>query len=349
MYTEEEKDIIVISSFDGFTNNMRHRLLASFVKNDETLIKTLPHGVYNKVKRNFFDSAYRGEVLRGLDARGIKCVTLLSDGYPELLKHIPDPPFNLYCRGNENLLRGRCFSIVGSRRTPPHTLKLCKQLAEDVSREFNVVTGIADGADSAAAEGALPSGKIISVFANGFDHIYPACNRQLAERIAADGLLVTEYAPQTAPAAYRFPVRNRIIAGISEGTLVVSAGKKSGALITANLAADYSRDVFAVPHSVGVTSGEGCNELIRKGAYLTENILDIFHVFGLDFKTPEKVELSAEESELLEAIKSAGEAFMPAVASSLGKAPFQLIPVVTSLEIKGLVVRLGGNRYSAVK
>jgi DNA processing protein len=137
---------------------------------------------------------------------------------------------------------------------------------------------------------------------------------------------------------------------MSSGTLVVGAGHKSGATITANFAFEYGRDVFAFPYSIGVTAGEGCNSLIKKGAYLTENILDIFAVYGLDFKCNDKqTSLSEEEKRLLEEIRADGDAFVPAVAERLGAAPYSLLPALTALEMKGLIVRLGGNRYAPVK
>ena len=129
---------------------------------------------------------------------------------------------------------------------------------------------------------------------------------------------------------------------------MVSAAKRSGALITANYALEYGRTVFAFPYSIGTASGEGCNALIKKGGLLTENILDIFSLFGLDFKEPKNQALSETESAVLKIIREEGEGFAPEIAQKLGKMPFELIPFLSSLEIKGLIVRLGGNRYSAL-
>ena len=130
----------------------------------------------------------------------------------------------------------------------PKILADCRKIAGEASEKFTVVSGIADGADTAALEGALDAGgKVISVMANGLDYIYPLTNKDLAKRVEENGLLVSEYLPDVQPKPYYFPVRNRIIAGLSRGTLVVSAGVKSGALITADHAVDYGRDVFALP------------------------------------------------------------------------------------------------------
>ncbi|MDE6505128.1 MAG: DNA-processing protein DprA [Clostridia bacterium] len=356
MYTEEEINLITLCSFEELTYKQRFTLLSDltraepdFVKYGEILIKTCGDGVYNKVKDKFFSRTYREKILSKLNGRGIKCVTYFSKAYPENLKNIPCPPITLFCKGNVNLLKERCFAVVGSRKTPPNIIKECKTAANSLSQYFTVVTGMADGADTAAIEGALPSGKIISVLAYGFDHVYPALNENLLRKVEKSGLLITEYTPQIPPLNYNFPVRNRIIAGLSEGVLVVSGGRKSGAKITAGYALEYNRRVFAFPYSVGVESGEGCNQLIREGAALARNTLDVLSDFGLNFNPPPKPELTEEEAEILKLIKNEGEAFAPSVAEKLGKLPFQIIPALSSLEIKGMITRLGGNRYAALK
>ena len=355
IYTDEEINLITLCSFEELSDSQKRLLLSDltcsdpdFVKHEKSLIKSLSAGVYNKVKANYHDGAYRKKVLAELDKAGVSCVTYFSANYPKPLKLTDAPPVMLYCKGNLSLLNTECFSVVGSRRTLPQILQLCKKTAKELTRHFTVVSGIADGADSAAIEGALESGKVISVLAYGFDYFYPAENKRLIEEVARKGLLVTEYPPATSPQKYLFPVRNRIIAGLSKGTLVVSAGKKSGALITAQFAGEYGRELFAFPYTVGVASGEGCNMLIKNGATLVENTLDLFDYFGLDFNPQAEAELSAKERTLLEAIRGAGEAFIPDLAEKLGVQPFKLIPTISKLEIKGLIARLGGNRFSAL-
>lgn len=354
-YTYEETNLIVLCSFTEITYRQRQLLLSDmatsepdFAKYEKTLIKSLPDSVYNKVRADFYDGAYRDSVLSGLEKRGITCITYFSKGYPESLKATDIPPTVLYLKGNIGLLDTECFAVVGSRRTAPNVLKECKKISSELTRHFTVVSGMADGADAAAVEGAMESGKIISVLAYGFDYAYPAVNRQLIKRVEEKGLLVSEYPPEIPPQKHQFPIRNRIIAGLSKGVLVASAGAKSGALITAGYAAEYGREVFALPYSVGVPSGAGCNFLIKNYGRLAENTLDIFGYFGLDFKPREEVALPKEEAELLAAIKESGEAFITELAEKLGTLPFMLIPTISKLEIKGLVVRLGGNRFSAI-
>lgn len=355
MYNQDELNLITLCSFEELTYKTRFALLCGlerkapdFVKFKDMLIKSLSEGVYNKVRGRFFSEEYRRRILESLQRRNIVCVTYFSEDYPENLRQTPFPPIVLYCKGNTKLLQTRCFSVVGSRITAPNVITHCKNICRDLTRHFTVVTGMADGADSAAIEGAAESGKIISVLAYGFDYCYPAFNDKLVKKVEEGGLLITEHTPQIAPKAYLFPIRNRIIAGLSEGTLVVSAGNKSGALITAEYAAEYGRHLFVFPYNIGTASGAGCNSLIKKGGLLTENILDIFSAFGLDFKEPEKPTLSADEQKLFALIGEAGEIFVPDAAEKLGKMPFQLIPLLTSLEVKGLIVRLGGNRFSII-
>ena len=352
MYTNEEINLIILSSFSELSYAFKKILSEQAdLKNYENfLIKTLSGGVYNKVNSLFHDEGYRGGILKSLEKKGIKCVTIYSDGYPETLKNISAPPVVLYCKGDVSLLKTNCFSIVGSRRTSQKSLADCKKMAGEISSRFTVVSGFADGADSAALEGALAAGgKVISVFANGLDYIYPAINRPLADKVEKCGLIITEYPPEVGPKPYHFPVRNRIIAGLSKGTLVVSADKNSGALITADYAADYGRDVFAFPYSIGAFSGAGCNALIKKGAFLAENILDIFGVYSLDFNTPAQTDsLSEDENAVYVAVKSLGDAFLPDVAETLGKPLYEVRSIICALEIKKKVAALGGNRYSAI-
>lgn len=355
-YTDEEINLITLCSFGELTYSQRRMLLSDFscaspdfVKYEANLIKSLSRGVYNKLKAFYFSEEYRRNVLSDLDRREVACITVFSEDYPERLKNTPCPPVVLYCKGNTELLSTRMFAVVGSRKTLPNIREVCTAICGELTQHFTVVTGMADGADAAAIEGAIPCGRVISVLAHGFNFAYPSVNAGLIRNVERRGLLVTEYAPDVPPKSYHFPVRNRIIAGLAEGALVVSAGEKSGALITADYAVEYGRYVFALPYTVGVSSGAGCNALIKNGGLLVENTLDIFDIFGLDFKPRAKVTLTREEEDVLRIIEDCGEAFVQNIADKLGKQPFMLIPVLSSLEIKGLIARLGGNRYAAVK
>lgn len=349
-YTEEEKNLIILSSFEELTYAAKQSVLSaleSFTPESQNFsIKIRRDGVYNKVRESFYDPAYREKVFSQLSARGVECVTIASPDYPQLLKQAETPPLTLFIKGRRELLRRRLFAIVGSRHTSAYGMEQCRRFSRELSQSFTVVTGCACGADTAALEGA--EGGAVSVLAFGFDYADKVSNANVIKRTADTGLIVSEYFPTVSPQKHYFPVRNRIIAGLTEGTLVVSAGAKSGALITADYAADYGREIFAFPYNIGVSSGEGCNALIKKGANLVQNPLDILAAFGLDLKPLPRAALTAEEQRLYNLIKESGEAFVPALAEAVGVPPYKLIPVLSSLEIKGLVVRLGGNRYSAI-
>ncbi|MCD7728491.1 MAG: DNA-processing protein DprA [Clostridia bacterium] len=353
MYSAKEKDLIALDSITELNYRLRQQVTDNFTytrpqqKYASVLIKTLGESVYNKVKSNFYDGDLRTKHLEMLGSKGITCVTLHSPQYPEHLRSIPAPPAVLYCKGDTSLLKTRIFTVVGSRAAQPFYLKRCAKISGQISQKFTVATGLADGSDSAAAEGTLAAnGKVIGVLAYGFDYIYPSANSGLFKRVEQNGLLVSEYLPDVQPRRFQFPVRNRILAGIADGVLVTAAGAKSGACITAEYAFRYGRDVFSFPYSLGVPSGEGCNRLIKKGAYLTENILDIFGAFGLDFNEQSAADLTERESRIADILKKEGELHISHIAAVMGCAPYELIADLSSLEVKKVVVRLGGNRYT---
>ena len=255
----------------------------------------------------------------------------------------------LYCKGNVSLLKERMFGVVGSRRTQANVLKSCSAISGQIAEKFVVVTGTADGADTAAAEGAIKTGRLICVAAQGLDNVYPASNAALYKTVEERGLLLSEQPPPVAARGYLFPIRNRLIAALADGVLVVSAGERSGASITAGYAFEYGKDVFCFPYSPGIPSGAGCNALIKKGAYLAENILDIFGAYGLDFNAQKEAALTQTEGMLLSVIREHGTAHIEEIAAAAGLRPYEILAVLSSLEVKGLIARMGGNRYAAVQ
>ncbi len=293
----------------------------------------------------------RGEAerfLSSLEKKGYFALTLLSEDYPENLKAISDPPLVLYGMGRRELLKERKFCIVGSRRTPAAALAFGKELAKTLSRQFVIVTGLAEGGDSAAIAGAAESGNLISVLPCGLDECYPAAHASLKARIAERGMLLSEYVPGAKVAKYAFFARNRLLAGLADGVFVLSAGKKSGTLITADRAAEYGRDVFALPYNVGVAQGEGCNDLIKKGAYLVTCAEDILSVYGFEEEKGEAASFTEEEERVLAVLKEKGEAHLAEVAEALGMRVFEVSALLSALELKGAAAKAGGNRYAAV-
>ncbi len=293
-------------------------------------------------------AAEQDAAIARLTARNMFAVTLVGADYPAALRAIPDPPPVLYCMGRRELLAKRKFCIVGSRILPAWAEKTGKTISASLSRQFVIVTGIAEGGDRAAIDGALAGGNLICVLPNGLDLAYPAAHASLQREVARRGLLLSEYAPGVKTKKYAFHARNRILAGLSEGVLILAAGVRSGTLITAHCALEYGRELFALPHNVGVAQGEGCNEMIKAGAWLCTCAGDIFAAYGMEAEEKPRVQLSEKEERLLAVLKEAGELHAAVLAERTGIPVFEAQAILASLEMKGLAVRAGGNRFSAI-
>ncbi len=293
------------------------------------------------------NQTYLDFILDGLDRKGISTVTIVSEEYPEELKNITCPPLVLYYKGNVSLLKSENkFGIVGSRKSLPLSLKIAEDYTKTlVNAGFTPVTGIAEGVDKTVIETALKNnGKTISVMASGFDNLYPKAHENLLNTLVEKGgLVITEHVPEIVAKPYFFPVRNRIIAGLSKGVLIVSGGKPSGTLYTAEYAEEFGRDVFAVPYNIGVASGVGCNDLIKRGAILTDNPQDITEFYGVKVEQQEQV-LSETEKAIVEIIADGG-AHVDKICKALKKKIFEISPILSMLEIKGVIVKNGINVY----
>ncbi|HEX4301093.1 MAG TPA: DNA-processing protein DprA, partial [Gammaproteobacteria bacterium] len=205
-----------------------------------------------------------------------RLVALTDPAYPPLLRQIPDPPFALFVRGDVTLLSEPQLAMVGSRNPSVEGRRNAEEFAEYLARCGLVITsGMALGIDAACHKGALKGGKTVAVWGTGLDKAYPPRNRELAIEIAEKGAVVSEFPPGTPPLPMHFPRRNRIISGLALGTLVVEAAKQSGSLITARLASEQGREVFAIPGSIHNPMARGCHRLLRDGAKLVESARDI--------------------------------------------------------------------------
>jgi DNA processing protein len=215
------------------------------------------------------------------ELEGNHVLTLADDAYPQLLLEIPDPPLLLYAKGRVALLNQQSLAIVGSRNASAQGAAHARQFAQALAAAgLTVISGLALGIDTAAHEGALlDGGSTVAVIGTGADIVYPARNHALAHRIAEQGCIVSEYALGTPALPTNFPRRNRIISGLAAGTLVVEAAAQSGSLITARLAAEQGRDVYAIPGSIHSPLARGCHDLIRQGARLVESAHDILNDF----------------------------------------------------------------------
>jgi len=224
------------------------------------------------------------EVLRQIERAGAQVLTWATPDYPGLLRQIPDAPPVLFVRGTLTPADEWSVALVGTRKATVYGREVTHRLATDlVQNRVTLVSGLARGIDSIAHKAALEAGgRTLAVLGCGVDYIYPAEHRKLAEAIVENGALVSDYPLGTRPEAANFPARNRIISGLSLGVVVVEAGIKSGALITADFALDHGRDVFAVPGSILSPASAGCNRLLRDGASIVTEVGDILEPLHLD-------------------------------------------------------------------
>lgn len=276
-------------------------------------------------------------------------IEAFSPDYPKEWQELPDKPQRLYAVGNISLLKERKFTIVGSRTTPVNALKLGAKIAEELTSAFVLVTGTADGGDTAVVEGALKGeGRVICLLAGGFSAL-PQGNLPLLEKVAKRGLLLSPHPYETPVRAFSYEYRNKLLGALGEGTLVIGAGEKSGALITAKYTRKYQKPVFAFPYPPNSSAGSGCNALLKTGGRLVENALDVADGMGVDLssKTP-SVPLSADEEKLFSALKASSEAHINELSETSGVSVFKARAVLSALEVKGLVVAIGGNRYAVV-
>lgn len=230
----------------------------------------------NIVSSHAIDLAVEKDLLT-LDNYNAGFIPFTDRAYPLLLNHIDSAPLGLFYRGDIKLLSSPQIAIVGSRKASRGGMETARCFAKSIAQSgFTVTSGIAMGIDAGAHRGALEAtGKTIAVIATGIDQIYPYANKNLYQQILESGLLISEYLPGTPPRRTNFPQRNRIISGLSYGTLVIEAGMRSGSLITARIAADQGREVFAIPGSIHAAGSRGCHYLIRQGAALVESVDDI--------------------------------------------------------------------------
>lgn len=209
----------------------------------------------------------------------MKIIDIKSNDFPDTLRYIPNPPKRLYCEGNIELLHSKCFAIVGSRHCTDYGKKVTLEFSEKLSRaNLTIVSGMAIGTDTFAHIGCLNSGgKTIAVLGDGFNHIFPAQNKKLYQQIINNGgLIVSEYPPDTEARSEYFLARNRIVSGLSIGTLVVEAAYRSGTSVTARLTKEQCKKLFCVPSDIYSSHGIGTNNFIREGGILTTSPNDIF-------------------------------------------------------------------------
>lgn len=302
--------------------------------------------------------------LTQLERSGTSLMTFLDPAYPWRLKMIPDPPPLLYVRGRLTEADQAAVAIVGARKASPEGILVTEQFSRDLAGAgFTIVSGLARGIDGAAHRGALEAGRTIAVLGCGLDRTYPPEHRRLRERIEASAAVLSELPLGTPPHGFHFPRRNRIISGMSLGVLVTEAGEQSGSLITARMAAEQGRDVWAVPGCVRKTTSRGTHGLIKQGAALVESVDDVVREVlpQLDGKFATRLRrrqthhrgeagdspLGREELIIAKLLGEEPSDIDDLIAKS-GWSVGDVMRTLLSLELRGYVRQLPGNRYVRV-
>lgn len=290
----------------------------------------------------------KGEkALQYLQEHGIGYITLEEEEYPSPFKTIPYPPPVIYYKGDPSILERPCFTVVGTRRASPYGLNMAFNLSKGLAHAgLVIISGLARGIDTAAHRGALSTGTTAAFLGSGLDTIYPPENGRLAQSIIEKGgAIFSPYPPGTPPERGHFPTRNLLMAVLGMGVLVVEAGEKSGALMTAHYAKDMGKEIFALPGPVGPSRTKGVHMLIKEGAHLvedTQDILDVLHIKGR--KAPEEPPMSETEKKVWEALREGAlpiEVLMEKCHLTLQEAYSLLL----QMELKGLITSRGGNIF----
>jgi len=361
----ENKDIIYYHAFScvGGFGPQKFKRLEAFFGNlakawDARLPELLEAGISPALAKTFLEKRNQISPERAffeLEKEKIEIITQKDNSYPPQLKEIPSAPAIIYVRGNKDALKNKSLAVVGSRKFTQYGQRVTENLCRELIRAgLTVVSGLAFGIDAIAHRAALEAGGItIAVLGTGIDDatIYPRDNFNLAKNIlAAGGALITEYPPGTPSLKQNFPARNRIMAGLTLGALVVEAALDSGSLITAGLALEFGREVFAVPGPIFSPQSEGTNYLIKNGAKLVEGAKDIFEELRIssftDEKNPARVyePISSEEKNIWKFLSN-DPLHVDRLLKLTKLNPAALGSALALMEIKGAVKNVGGQNY----
>ena len=352
----------------GLGNRSWQRLLSAFgsaaqaVKN---LDQWRDFGIRSELARTFHNESWRDAALaewRALHQHAHNILLCDDPYYPQLLKNIPNPPLFLYYQGDVSLLGNPKVAVVGARAASPDGLNACAIVSSRLAAAgVTIVSGLARGIDKTAHMAALAGGPggTIAVLGTGLDVVYPAEHAKLQRQIATEGLALTEHMPGVQPEARHFPIRNRIISGLCLGVLVVEAAARSGSLITARLALEYGREVFAVPGRFAASKAAGCQDLIRQGAKPVFDVEDILSELlpqlaeePLPYpaerrgRTPTAMPPDSLEGRLLRALEQDGATQVDILCSGLRVPVSAVTSALLMLEVEGLVTRLPGMIYA---
>jgi DNA processing protein len=315
-------------------------------------------GIRKECALDILERKYEGDPqveLRKTEDHGARIITYTEPFYPKALKEIHDPPMLLYLKGNDIPANTTFVAMVGSRNATHYGLKAAEKIGQGLARRgLGVVSGMARGIDSASHWGCLSGlGFTIAVLGTGIDIIYPAFNKKLYHLIVEKGSVISEFPMGTPPAPTNFPIRNRIISGLSRGVIVVEATRNSGSLITASQALDQGREIFAVPGSIDSFKSAGCHFLIKQGARLIENSDDVLEEFGLNypflpkndtFKKGDLPPMDESEKAIFDMIGDY-PMHIDQISRQGNLEPKEISSILTRMELKGLIRQLPGKMF----
>ncbi len=365
---------LALTKIDGLGTRGCHKLIEHFGSPQAAYMASLTElessGVPARVAQAIFSQQGLKEAeseIEGTVKAGCELVAYDSYDYPPLLKQIPDAPLVLYLRGDVKLLSQYAVSMVGSRRSSAYGSSVAHRLAHDLAqRQLVIVSGLARGIDSASHRGALEAkGKTLAVLGSGIDVVYPRENRKLAEEICKSGAVISEFPLGTGPHPENFPIRNRIISGLSLGVIVVEAAEYSGSLITARLALEQNREVYAVPGNITTAQSFGPNHLIKQGAKLVDQWMDVIEEFSPDVRMQLLPPMEASQAEpisnqaptlfegslppdqkaVFETLRADQTSFVDDVVCAARIPHPRVLAALLDLEMSGIVRQLPGKNF----
>ena len=372
--TETTPFWLAITRIDGLGIRGCHKLIEHFGSPQAAYMASLTElescGVPARVAQAIFAQAALKEAekeVQEISKADCELIAYDSDDYPHVLKQIPDAPLLLYVRGDAKLLSQYAVAMVGSRRPSAYGSSVAHRLAHDLAqRQLVIVSGLARGVDSASHRGALEAkGKTVAVLGSGIDVIYPRENKKLADEIAKSGAVISEFPLGTAPTPENFPIRNRIISGLSLGVIVVEAAEYSGSLITARLALEQNREVFAVPGNITSAQSFGPNHLIKQGAKLVDQWMDVIEEFpanvrmqlmppndepkgqpiGAQAATLFEASLTPDQKAVFETLRADQTSFVDDVVGGAKIPHPRVLAALLELEMNGLIRQLPGKNF----
>ncbi|MCL5674353.1 MAG: DNA-processing protein DprA [Candidatus Omnitrophica bacterium] len=355
---DKKTTLIILNIIDGIGSSKLQEL-KSAAGNIENVLFLSPERIKSILPErtalkliNWKNTGWEKE-MEEIEKKKINVLTIEDEDYPYLLKQTSSPPIVLYVKGKlypDEL----CLGIVGTRMPSMYGISMAEKFSSELSSYgICIVSGMARGIDSSAHRACLKAkGRTIAVIGAGFNNIYPSENIKLFEEIAENGATISEFSLNTRPYKTNFPRRNRIISGLSKAVLIIEAGIKSGALITAHMAVEQNRDVFVLPSDVDRLTGKGNNQLIKEGAFLVENIEDIIEYLGIEKEKKSVVRgqkhtsLTEEEKKISDVLKGKCLHFEEIILLT-GLTAQDLMQVLTSLELKGAIVSKPNNFFES--